>query len=176
MRRKVLTTDDFIRVEITDEMRANARAESAKYAHLLNNSIRSGMGTYAGCLGEEMVHAVFPFLNRVNTYECDFEHKGKRYEIKTKDRTVPPRMDYECSVNDMNGRQDTDYYFFTSLLKQDREFYVGWILGFISKEQLWESATLYKKGQIDPRNNFTFHCDTYNLYHRDLYAFDKQKL
>lgn len=65
---------------------------------------------------------------------------------------------------------------FVLILRQGNDFYQGWLIGYISKKRLWESATLYKKGQVDPRNNFTFHCDTYNLYHHNLYAFDKQKM
>ena len=168
MSKLITSIDDFIQVQITPEMYENAVKTANEYQHKLNNSIRNGKGTLVGCLGEEMIKKTFPFLKRLNTFQFDFQFNDKRLEIKTKERTVPPQINYECSVNELNGRQDTDFYIFTSVMNT---YDVGWILGYIKKEKMWESATIYNKGDIDPRNNFRFHCKTYNLYHTDLYKF-----
>ena len=39
----------------------------------------------------------------------------------------------------------------------------GWVLGYMEKEEYFNKATLLKKGQVDPSNNFTVKADCYNL-------------
>lgn len=152
--------NEFIFVSITDEMREKAKQESHSYENNLINSIRDGKGTYAGCLGEEMLHKVYPFLIRENTYQYDFSYNNLTFDVKTKERTVPPKLFYECSVNTMNGKQDVDHYIF-SQVHNSYEF--GWLLGSIRTDKYFKQAEFFPKGSVDSRNNFTFHCDTYNL-------------
>lgn len=151
---------ELIYVDITEEMRQNAIATSDAYKNNLNNSIRSGEGTLAGCLGEEMFKKVFPFMERVNDYNYDFKYDTLTFDIKTKERTVPPQLFYDCSVNTMNGKQYVDYYVFTQVLN---DYERGWLLGKIKASKFFEKAIFHPKGSVDSNNNFTFHCDTYNL-------------
>ena len=157
-----MITDDseFIFVKITDEMRENARIESQKYDTLLVNSIRKGKGTYAGCLGEEMFHKVYPYLERVNNFQYDFSYNNLTFDVKTKERTVEPKLFYECSVNTMNGKQEVDYYVFAQV---SNSYDHGWILGLRRSDSFFKEASFHAKGSIDNRNRFTFHCDTYNM-------------
>ena len=39
----------------------------------------------------------------------------------------------------------------------------AWILGSISKQDFYDRATLYRKGDIDQDNGFVFKADCYNL-------------
>jgi len=162
-------------VSITQGMRDSAEIESNRYKNRLNNSIRSGQGTMAGCLGEEIFHTTYPFMARENTSQYDFAYvspSGKviTFDVKTKERTVHPQPYYDCSVNVMNGKQDVDYYVFAQVLDT---YEIGWLLGFIKASDYFERATLHLKGSLDPSNRFTFHCDTYNMPISDLREFKK---
>ena len=155
----------LIYVEITDEMLKQATIDSDSYKDNLNNSIRYGQGTLAGCLGEEMFKKVFPFMTRVNDYNYDFTYTSQgdhilTFDIKTKERTVPPELYYDCSVNNMNGKQDVDYYIFAQVMDDYRR---GWLLGMKRTDRFFKEAVLHPKGSRDPSNNFKFHCDTYNV-------------
>ena len=154
------STAELIYVDITEEMRQNAITTSNAYKDNLSNSIRSGEGTLAGCLGEEMFQKVFPNIERVNDYDFDFTTGYKTIDVKTKERTVPPQLHYDCSVNTMNGKQRTDYYIFAQVTS---DYERGWLLGKIKSSAFFEKAILHPKGSVDPNNNFTFHCDTYNI-------------
>jgi len=157
-------------VIITPEMYKSAQTISEQYAHKLKNSIRKGKGTLVGCLGEEMVLSLWPEIQRLNTYQFDCIYEGKRLEIKTKERTVPPSLDFDCSVNRLNGVQDADYYIFTSVLNTYKK---GWVIGYIKTKTFWEESTFYPKGTVDDSNGFKFHCDTYNMPYRNLRRFKK---
>lgn len=147
-------------------MLIDAKYEAHLYESKVHNSIRKGQGTFFGCLGESLFHHIYPNAIRANTYDYDFIYYNKKIDIKTKERTVPPKIHYECSVNTMNGKQNCDYYVFTQILDSAT---TGWILGKIPTEEFFDTAKLYKKGTRDPRNNFTFHCDTYNIPISQLY-------
>lgn len=107
----------------------------------------------------------------------DFElENGKRVEVKTKDRTVPPRDDYECSVPLYNHvHQDVDYYIFVSLLRaktrKDLEinrFEKAWIVGVTNKKMLHDRGVTRETGETDDRNGTTFWTACQNIYIRDL--------
>jgi len=165
---------EFIFVPITDEMRESARIASQSFENNLRNSIRKGKGTYAGCLGEEIFHHVFPFMKRENTFDYDFTYGEEAtkltFDIKTKERTVFPKLFYDCSVNLMNGKQDVDYYVFAQVLNT---YDCGWLLGLKKSSTFFEEAVFHPKGSGDHSNNFTFHCDTYNMEISKLRAIKK---
>ena len=39
----------------------------------------------------------------------------------------------------------------------------GWLLGYLSKEDYFKSATALNKGDIDPSNNWKVRTDCFNL-------------
>jgi hypothetical protein len=164
----------MIEVEITKEMLST----SQKYAQSLgklNNSIRSGEGNIVGFLGEECVLRLFPHAERDNDYHHDLFLKGKRLEVKTKDRTVMPKSHYECSIAQYSTFQDTDYYVFVSLLRQREEYVKGYILGYMKKSEYFIKAKLLKKGDLDPSNNFIVKADCWNLPISELHKFERDK-
>jgi hypothetical protein len=131
----------------------------AKKLPLLKNSIRKGEGKMVAYIGEEVVKQVLGGEIK-DTYDYDIIYKETKVDVKTKERTVPPRDYYECSVADFNTKQDCDEYAFVSVLHNLKE---AWYLGKISKKKFYETATFHKKGEVDPDNNFTFRADCYNI-------------
>lgn len=96
---------------------------------------------------------------------------GKTFDVKTKDRTVTPKADYDCSVPLYNhNHQRPDYYIFVSL-ERDRanktqsinRFHTAHILGGINLQQLESNGVIWKKGETDPANGTTFWTDCKNV-------------
>lgn len=131
---------------------------------LLNNSIRNGEGSIVAYIGEEVVKKV---LNGKieDTYDYDVIYNNDiKVDVKTKERTVAPRENYNCTVADFNTRQDCDEYAFVSVLNDHSK---AWYLGKISKTEFYQKAKFYRKGELDPDSppskNFYFRADCYNI-------------
>ena len=157
-------------VEITQEMISNAEI-LAEDLGVLNNSIRNGTGNLAGFLGEECVLKCFKNSRRDNDYNHDILYNSKRIEVKTKDRTVVPNPDFQCSIPAYNTKQNADLYVFVSLLRKNDAYVKGFLLGYMRKEEYFKKAKLLKKGEIDTSNNFEVKADCWNLKIKDLHSF-----
>jgi len=152
---------------ITNEQVLQAR-KKADNLGVLKNSIRQGKGNFIGFLGEECVSYIYE-IPIENTYDYDLKSvNGKKFDVKTKVVTTPPKDDFECSVSDYNTKQDCDYYIFVRILNS---YSKGWILGIISKIEFFARAIKHEVGDFDESNNFTFRSDTWNLPHWQLYDF-----
>lgn len=167
-----ITTEGFIKVDITTDMLARAKAKADELG-TLRNSIRRGGGNLAGFLGEEIVTLAFPDAENQNTYQHDVKMGGTTFEVKSKDRTVDPRLDYEASVANFNTSQRADYYVFCSIFrdKASGEYTHGHVIGMIPKSEYKEKATFLRKGDIDPSNGWVVSADCYNLRYEDLARF-----
>lgn len=167
-----ISAEGFIRVEITEEMTARAKAKADEMG-VLKNSIRKGQGNLAGFLGEEIVLEAFPEAESANTYQHDVKMPGITFEVKSKDRTVNPRLDYEASVANYNTSQRADYYVFTSVFrdKSTNAYTHGHIIGMIEKESYKKQAVFLRKGDLDPSNGWVVSADCYNLPYSDLKRF-----
>ena len=140
---------------------AKARAEALP---LLNNSIRKGRGATVAYIGEAVVKRV---LNGEieDTYDYDVMYGDSiKVDVKTKERTVPPRENYNCTVADFNTKQKCDEYAFVSVLNDHS---TAWYLGKISKEDFYKEAKFYEEGELDPDSppskDFYFKADCYNI-------------
>lgn len=167
----IITPDGFIEVPITADMIARAQFKADEMGEL-RNSIRRGQGNLAGFLGEEVVLSAWGGSSSHNTYQHDIEFEGTTFEVKTKDRTVRPRIDYEASVANYNARQKADFYVFTSLLRVGLEYKTGFIIGIYSKADYITYSTFLKKGDVDPSNGWVVSADCYNLRYSDLHRFE----
>ena len=92
---------------------------------------------------------------------------GKKVDVKTKQTSVAPLPDYDCSVANFNTKQACDTYAF---VRVKNDFTVGWYLGSMNKKEYLEKAIFMKKGDVDPSNNYTVRADCYNLKIKQLYV------
>ena len=140
----------------------------------LNNSITKGEGNIAGFLGEMMV-AQYLKYKRQNTYEYDLiSPDKKRYEVKTKRCGFKPELNYTVSVCALNTSQQCDAYIFVRI---NDGLNLGWILGYMPKDEYFKNAKFCKQGDIDPDGNgWKFKEDCYNMYIKDLKPTDDLKL
>lgn len=170
----VITTEGFIRVEIDADMLERAK-NKAKEMGILRNSIRKGAGNIVGFLGEEMVLASFPGSISQNTFQHDILFGESTLEVKSKDRTVNPKLDYEASVADFNTRQNADFLVFCSIFrnKTTQEYTHGHIVGMFGKSLYIEAATFLRVGDVDPSNGWTVRADCYNLPYSELTRFEE---
>ncbi|MAF42968.1 MAG: hypothetical protein CMI54_02190 [Parcubacteria group bacterium] len=140
---------------------AKVRAEELP---LLNNSIREGRGAVVAYIGEAVVKRVLSGKVK-DTYDYDIVYGDNiKVDVKTKERTVPPRENYNCTVADFNTKQKCDEYAFVSVLDDHS---TAWYLGKISKEDFYKEAKFYKEGELDPDSppstDFYFKADCYNI-------------
>ena len=146
-------------IEITLDMIDKARVK-AKDMGRLNNSILQGRGSVAGFIGEQIaLHCLGGTWE--NTYEYDIIlPDGSKVDVKTKQTSVTPLPEYDCSVANFNTKQECDMYAF---VRVKGDLTVGWYLGSVTKEEYFKKARLMKKGDIDPSNNYKVRADCYNL-------------
>lgn len=151
----------MIEVPIKTEWLEYARVQSAEMG-ALRGSLTKGQGNLAGFVGECIAcHIMKGEFD--NTYEYDIlvniDGDSYRVDVKTKRTSVNPLPHYEASI-DAKRVQDCDMYAF---VRVKNDFTVGWFLGTISKPDMLLKATLWKKGEVDPTNNFTVRKDMYSL-------------
>ena len=85
---------------------------------------------------------------------------GETIDVKTKATSVPPLPHYECSVSKTNATQKCDHYAFARIHNQMDK---GWVLGYLSKDDFFKSATYYEKGDKDASNGFVFRASCYSV-------------
>ncbi len=168
----MITEDGFLRVSITPDMIVRAQAKSDEMG-VLKNSIRKGTGNLCGFLGEEAVLEAWPGAVSSNTYQHDLVLDGHTFEVKSKDRTVPPRLSYEASIARYNPNQRADFYVFVSLFRQDGSLIYedAYICGIISKHEYFKQAKKWYVGDIDYENDWTVKADCFNLKYAKLTRF-----
>jgi hypothetical protein len=113
-------------------------------------------------LGEMIFQRQHPGAKRISDSDrfADFEMGSQRIDVKTKERTVFVKDDYEVSVAAYQKDFNVDYYVFYSYNNQASVMeYLGWM----KKDEYYEKAKLMKKGDIDKRNNWRISIDCYNV-------------
>jgi|TARA_R110000787_G_scaffold159001_1_gene272822 hypothetical protein len=149
----------MIEIKITDEMFLEAREKAISLGQL-HNSITRGSGNLAGFIGEILVRTHFNYTEE-NTYDYDLvTEDGRKIDVKTKQTTVVPKSNYDCSISASNTKQKCDEYIF---VRVKSDFSVGWILGRYNKAEYLSEAVFMKKGEVDPDNNFKVRADCYNM-------------
>jgi|TARA_Y100001963_G_scaffold19521_2_gene24707 hypothetical protein len=179
--------NEIIKLEYTQDMveRAYRRAEKLG---ILNGSMSSGAGNFRGYLGEE---AVASYLGiRVSScdegdekYHYDMVWNNQKIDVKTKARTVMPKLDYDGSIEGFNPDQKCDSYIFTCISYKNKNYQNGyenprdehkdisaiWLCGIISKDEYFSKSTFYNEGDIDPTNGHQFRKNRYNVLYRDMH-------
>jgi len=113
-------------------------------------------------LAEIVFSRTYPNAIRISNTDrnADFIMNGKRVDVKCKERSVFCEDYYDVSVEARQIEYNADWYMFYSYNSKQK---VMEFLGGIEKEDFIKIATLYKKGDIDPSNNWKVSVDCYNL-------------
>lgn len=138
-------------------------------------SFMKGAGNIIGFLGEEMVKKYSKLFIADESYDHDFLINGKGVDVKTKRQTVSydPKENYEASVAMTSMHQDTDYYIFCRVFKDESgNFPYGWIIGAISKKDFVKRSTAMTKGQLDKSNGYFVKENCYNITYDKLLPID----
>ena len=171
---------EIVEVDVSDLLQ-NAQARAVAQGSL-DRSMRGLQASQVGALGE-LVGVRFlkqrgvGFTEVYSTkYDVHFvtDDGIKTMEFKTKERTVAPKPEYDCTVPLYNHEhQRPDYYFFISLLSAGKSddierFSKAYILGVISLEQLEDVGKHWSPQQVDETNNWRPTIDCINVRVADL--------
>lgn len=161
-----------IKIDIDNKVIYNSILKSKSMGEL-KDSIRNGKGNLIGFIGEYCVSSILKDSVISNTYDYDLIHNNETYDIKSKQTSVIPSMDYECSVADYNTRQKCDYYIFTRVLwkKENIRPDCVYVMGYYQKDRYFKDARFLKKGDIDGSNGFVVRADCWNLKYSELKSF-----
>lgn len=143
-------------------------------------SHRGEAANEVGCLGEAVVLRVLsedygipvePVFDTTHDLELP---DGSTVEVKTKDRTVAPRPEYDCSVPDyVADHQRADFYVFVSLQRAKdadgrlERFHTAHLVGVGSPHLLARRGRLMAAGTTDT-NGTTFWTSCRNVAISDL--------
>jgi hypothetical protein len=118
------------------------------------NSITNGKGFEAGAYGERIGMDIFGMgdVRFVSLPDYDFIIKATRHrhEVKTKERTVGPRKNFNCSIAISNLTQKADFYTFMSCTRYEGQIVAGYWCGSIPCQMFMEKAFRLERGDIDP--------------------------
>lgn len=140
---------------------------------IYRGSKRGREGNRVGCLGEAVVLSLLDAAGIAYSHDDETTHdirlnSGWSIEVKTKDRTVPPKPDYDCTLPLYNhDHQRADCFVFVSLKRSGifshKAFGTSYVVGAISRERFDKIAKPWKAGDIDPLNGTKFWTDCLNV-------------
>ncbi len=118
-------------------------------------------------IAEIVFQQTYPDAKRVSEHDthADFILKGKRIDVKCKDRTVDATLDFDAAVEARQKDFNVDWYIFYSY---NRKTNMLQFMGWISKEDYYKKAMLFKKGEMHGSNNWVVSVDCYNLKCQEL--------
>jgi len=149
----------MIQVPVTPAMLVDARDKAVDMGQL-RNSILRGAGNIAGFIGEAIAQQVLGGVLS-NTYDYDLVlPTGIKVDVKTKQTGFTPLESYDCSIADLNTKQDCDYYCF---VRVKTDFSIGWFLGVYEKQAYLRDAVFMKKGDVDTSNGYVVKSDCWNI-------------
>jgi hypothetical protein len=169
----------FVTGPITDLHRNTARRRANGYP-IFPGSHRGVEANEIGALGEVIAESWLARNNiqfkSVRTTRTDLVlSDDKTLEIKTKDRTVAPKLDYEASIPLYNhDHQQPDYYLFVSLERKRGQssslanFHTAHIVGASSVRRMHQHGKIWEAGETDPDNGTTFWTDCLNVKIKNL--------
>lgn len=174
--------NQIIEMEVS-HLLAEADRRAREMGQLNPFSIRGLAGAQVGKLGELVA---YDYLSRCEvdfdevdliSHDAVFRNGGieRTLEVKTKERTVAPREDYECSIFEYNTDvQKPDFYLFISLRSQWKgsedinRFTKAYVLGSVSSHEFDEKSRKLGTDFVDETNLWSPLKDTRNIYISDL--------
>lgn len=161
--KNMISNDDIIHVDIPENIIIVAKQQASDMG-VLNGSFRKGSGNIIGFIGELLIcqYANVQQVDRNSDciYDYDLVIKNIKCDVKSKEVTTWPNINYECSIEKFNTSQQCDIYIFTRIM---RDFSSAWILGWIPKITYFNKCYFVSKGFIDPKNNKRIPSDRYNI-------------
>lgn len=169
------------KVAITSDIMEMA-TQRAKTLPIFDNSHRKLEANIIGCIGEILFEQFLKadgvhFEDMRDNTDMDYIVNNRyTFDVKTKDRTVPPREFYECSVPLYNhNHQKPNYYYFISLERDKgceqsdiNRFKNAYLLGGIDQKNLHAKGKQWNKDEVDTRNGTRFWTDCLNVEIKDL--------
>ena len=158
---------DLKKIKLSDEVLSKAKEYSKGKTY--KRSMRGEQGTNVGAIGEYVAKdylegfglAVSDNRGTETATQYDFLVNGKSVEVKTKDRTVPPKSFYECSVPLYNhSHQKPDWFIFLSLHRIDTPYMDdswyedAYILGMTTYDFIEKEGITVMKGEVDESNGW----------------------
>jgi len=154
----------------------------SKTVGVLGGSHRKEAANLVGSIGEIVFKACMEqhdvtVQDLTDRTDMDFRLNGLfTVDVKTKDRTVFPKADYDNSIPLYNHEhQRPDYFFFISLVRDSEadvndphRFTHACLVGGIDQAGLEEHGQVWEKGQVDPRNGTKFWTSCINVTMTDL--------
>jgi hypothetical protein len=155
----------YIKLDATALKSVTTRA--LKRGKLNAKTLMGGDGNATGFTGEELVRAYVPGLIQEPEHRDydfyfpvakpgDVVHGGARvttplnitFDVKSRKIRVAPRLNFDCKIPLYQAkRQKCDAYIFTA---PQEDLTGGWLLGWMTKEEFLNEATLFKKGYKHP--------------------------
>ena len=142
-----------------DMMMAKSRSD---LMGVLASSRTQGKGNLAGFVGEALTER-YTSGRLVESFDYDIEIDGSRIDVKTKSCSSSPMGHYLCSVMSYQLKNECDGYIFARVNLASG---IGWLLGHISKSDLFDRGFFAKKGS--PDGKFLFTEDCWNIKISDL--------
>lgn len=101
--------------------------------------------------------------------QIDFITKGGSVDVKTKLRSVAPRLDFDGSIWGYANNK-VDYYAFMSVMD---DFQLVWFCGFITKSDFLthDQRHRWMEGETDHSNGLEFAADTISLNYKHMRQF-----
>ena len=163
---------NIVQVYFTDEMVESCKAKADNLGEI-DNSILKGKGNFAGYLGEEIVAdyiqaEIISNNEGEEKYNHDLIKDGKKIEVKSKRRSVPPLDHYDASVAETSAHQKPDIYIFTSIQFKNNKPVRAWICGQKDAKEYFEQARFWAKDDMDHSNRWKVSTDCYNMPYKDL--------
>jgi len=167
----------------------DATIERVKESPIYDGSHRGKQANEVGFLGEIVAeswfnkHGLLFQDDRSKTTQDYILNKKFTLDVKTKDRTVVPKSNYDNSVPLYNhAHQRPNYYLFISLFRDKnipendiRRFKQACIVGAIDIQTLDSIGKKWKRGETDSSNGTKFWTDCINIQMSELIPLKKIK-
>ena len=168
----MVTLENIKKIKITETHREAAKEIAEKKA--FKHSMRGSEANLIGTLGEIITYQYLNQLKIKTEFDLQFNHdlillNNLTADVKTKERTVPPQLHYDCTVPEYNHHlQRPNIFIFVSLHatknnKSFDRFHTGYILGYISLKKLEKIAKHWTPEMIDISNKWTPTIPCYNV-------------
>jgi len=153
---------------------AEARAAATP---VLRRTMRGAPANEVGALGElialDYLTSLGLDVQDTPTTVYDLTTPFGTIDVKTKERSVPPRADYSCTIADYSkDHQRPDWYLFVSLESTGGSgvgrFSCGWVLGTIERDRFEAIAQEWTPQDRDDSNGWVPTITCHNVLVSDL--------